>query len=661
MSNRRARRMSQWQLVGWFIAVLVSVNAVAVAVVVAHHKPAASSPSNTPTPTTPVSSAISAAASMGHPVMAFAADRPAARSGAAPCVRVQVLASLENADTVRSLATSYMSRPRDVGGRCVRVDVRAEESGDAEVAAATGFRDEPTAARPTIWLPDSSAWLRIAHRTGGSWIPAAGTSVAEAAVVVAMPAPLATAIGWRARPPSWADVFAAAADPKVWTRLGHPGWGAFKLGKTSPLTSTSGLLALVASFAASDDAWSGLTPAQVQSRSALAKVAKSELATSHYMSTPQQFLYHAREAVQEGSLATFLSAMVVDEKTLWDYNRGIGGSGAMAGTAGMAGMAGMDSTGGTDSTGGMAGMNDPPKMQGAPREKLVAVYPREGVFAADNPAAIMNGNWVSNDQRAAAADFVRYARTSEGQTVVRNSGFRDVTWHASLAEADNGFTARTPHSLATPDAGVLSAVQRNFPAVRKHARVLFLVDVSGSMKDRISRDATKLSAAKLAIANAIRYLGNDDEVGLAAFSNRPHGGLTPGLITAIAPLRTNRSALLAGVRALRPVSQTPLYHAVDSYTAAMLRSYQPDRINAVVVLSDGRNDTEQTETRPQLLSRLAQVHMRAPILVFTCAYGHNADINTLNMIAESTGAHFYDATDPSTVNKVLAHELVTSF
>ena len=640
MSTRRSRWMSRWQLVGWFIAALVSVNTIAVAVVVADHTSAARSSSDALPTTTPVTPASRAAAPVKHPGMVFAADHPAARSGAAPCVQVQVLASLENADTARSLAASYLSRPRDVGGHCVRVEVRAKESGDAEMAAATGFRDEPVAARPTIWLPDSSAWLQIARASGGSSIPAAGTSVAEAAVVVAMPAPLATAIGWRARPPSWADVFAAAADSKVWARLGHPGWGAFQLGKTSPLTSTSGLFGLVASFAASEDAWSGVTPAQVQSRSALAEVARSELATSHYMSTPQQFLYHAREAVQEGSLATFLSAMVVDEKTMWDYNRGLSGDGAMAGMGSMGGM---------------------PKMQRAPREKLVAVYPREGVFTADNPAAIVNGAWVSSGQRAAAADFVRYARTSEGQTVVRTSGFRDVGWHASLAEVDNGFTARAAHILATPDAAVLTAVQRSFPIVRKHARVLFLVDVSGSMRDRISRDATKLSAAKLAIADAIGYLSDDDEVGLAAFSNRPRGGLTPGLVTAIAPLRTNRSALLAGVRALRPVSQTPLYHAVDSFTATMLRSYQPDRINAVVVLSDGRNDTEQTETRPQLVARLAQVHMRAPILIFTCAYGHDADIDTLNMIAESTGGHFYDATDPSTVNQVLAHELVTSF
>jgi Ca-activated chloride channel family protein len=335
--------------------------------------------------------------------------------------------------------------------------------------------------------------------------------------------------------------------------------------------------------------------------------------------------------------------MIMDEKTVWDYNRGVTGSADMSGMS------------------GMGGMNSTPAMQRPPREKLVPIYPRDGVFGADNPATILHGSWVSAQQRAAAADFVRYGRTVEGQTVVRDSGFRDIAWRPSAAEVGGGLATHEPNVVALPEAGVLAAVQRSFPIVRKRARVLFLVDVSGSMGDRITKTVTKLDAAKQAIADAIRYLGSTDEVGLAAFSNRAHGRLSPGLVNPIAPLQSNRSAFLAGVRSLRPLSQTPLYNAVDTFTAGMLKSYQPNKINAIVLLSDGHNATDQTETRPQLLTRLAAVHMRAPILVFTLAYGSDADTATLNLIAEASGAHYYDATDPSTVNKVLAQDLVTSF
>jgi Ca-activated chloride channel family protein len=46
--------------------------------------------------------------------------------------------------------------------------------------------------------------------------------------------------------------------------------------------------------------------------------------------------------------------------------------------------------------------------------------------------------------------------------------------------------------------------------------------------------------------------------------------------------------------------------------------------------------------------------------VFTLAYGKDADIPTLQAIAKLTGAHFYDATDPATIQRVLG-DLVTSF
>ncbi len=638
MTTRRMQQASRWQLCGWLIGALVATNLIAVALVLHRDAPSTPGPAvaalrATAQGRTAVPAPAKKVGSADNSSLRFAADRPNARAGAAPCLSVRVLASLENADMVRGLAASYMSVPRDVDGRCVRIQVAASASGDAEAAAATGFTHMPLGSRPTIWLPDSVAWLRLARRTaGGVLIPSAEASVAESAVVVAMPAPLAAAIGWRTHSPTWSTVLRAAADAGVWARLGHPNWGTFKLGKTSPLTATSGLTALVASFIANHGDWSALTLAEVRSRSLLAKVATSELATSHYMSTPQHFLFHAREAEQQGSVATFLSAMIMDEKTLWDYNRGV---------SGMSDMMGMPSS--------------------PPREKLVPIYPREGVFVADNPAAILSAGWVSTADRAAAADFVRYARTVEGQTVVRHSGYRDLNGHTSTALSRVGFAAPTVHAIQMPDAAVLAAVQRSFPLVRKRARVLFLVDVSGSMSDHITRTVTKLSAAKRAIADALRYFRDTDEVGLAAFSNRPHGRLTPGVLTPVAPLGSNRPAFLAGLRALRPVSETPLYNAVDQFSTAMLKSYQATKINAVVLLSDGHNETDQAETRAQLLARLAVVHKLAPILVFTLAYGHDADTDTLNAIAEATGAHYYDATNPSTVNRVLAQDLVTSF
>ena len=48
------------------------------------------------------------------------------------------------------------------------------------------------------------------------------------------------------------------------------------------------------------------------------------------------------------------------------------------------------------------------------------------------------------------------------------------------------------------------------------------------------------------------------------------------------------------------------------------------------------------------------------VMVFTLAYGEDADAATLQSISSATGAHYYDATDPTKLAEVLG-DLVTSF
>ena len=150
------------------------------------------------------------------------------------------------------------------------------------------------------------------------------TSVGSSNIVLAMPAPLAESIGWDAEPPTWGDVFDSASDADLWSDLGHPEWGAFKLGKTSPMVATSGEAAMFASFGTA--AGVARRPHRRRGRrprGAGRPCASTSSPTSHYMATPEHFLWHARQADDKGSAADFLSAVIVDEKSVWDYNRGI--------------------------------------------------------------------------------------------------------------------------------------------------------------------------------------------------------------------------------------------------------------------------------------------------------------------------------------------------
>jgi Ca-activated chloride channel family protein len=526
------------------------------------------------------------AAPGAHADAALPEDRPAASVGAAPCIPLNVLASLENADMVRSLAAAYTAKPRSVDGKCVSVNVSQEKSGVAATGMAGGFASIPAAERPAVWLPDSTAWLRVAEDRAGSAVRQDGASVARSGIVVAMPASMAKAIGWDTKAPSWAEVFAMSKDPGVWERLGHADWGKFKFGKASPTVSTSGLMGLLASYGVAGGNLKDIQTGQLTQPSVISKVKDGELSTSHYMATPEHFLWHARQADDSGDVSEFLSAVIVDEKSVWDYNRGISSNDGVTKQAGK-----------------------------APREPLLAIYPSDGVLVADNPAVTLTGDWVSSQQRLAADDFLVYARTAQGQEVVK---------------------------------------------VRKRARALFLLDVSGSMGQEIAPGVTRLQGAKNAVTRALDHFTDDDKLGLAAFSHVGDGPLAPGLVSPVAPFKTNKGDLLAELNALQPVAATPLFEAVGQFAAEQAREYNESEINTIVLLSDGKNDSSHPGDLKSLTEQLSHQHHSTPVLVFTLAYGADADTASLRAIAKASGAHFYDATDPNRLEAVLG-DLVTSF
>ncbi len=558
----------------------------------------------------------------------LAQDSPAAVAGSSPCISLNILTSLENAEMVRALAAGYTEKPRSVEGKCVTPAVTQDKTGVAAGKVAAQFPGVPAGDRPAIWLPDSSAWLRIAG-AGGSPVPQEGTSLARSAVVVAMPGTMAKALGWDSKPPSWSEVFRMADDQDVWERLGHGDWGKFKFGKASPLVSTSGLMALAASYGAAGGSPGGLDDMDLDAPSLVEKVRAVELGTSHYMATPEHFLWHAREADEAGKVSEFLSAVIVDEKSVWDYNRGV------------------------VSEDGVTKQSGP-----APKEPLSAIYPHDGVHVADNPAVVLDGDWVGSQQRLAAEDFLAFAVTEQGQNVVKASGYRTIQGKLDTGVAGTGRYAEALQPLPLPRAEALVAMQDSFPAVRKRARALFLLDVSESMVQEPG--VTKLQRAKDAVRKALDHFTGDDEIGLAAFSHVGDGPLQPGVVSPVAPFRTNKEDLIAKLNGLQAVDATPLFEAVSRFSGDQAKEYKDTFINTIVLLSDGKNDSTHPGDLSGLSQQLSHQNHSTPVLVFTLAYGPDADVPTLLEIARASGAHYYDATDPNRLEEVLG-ELVTSF
>jgi Ca-activated chloride channel family protein len=133
-------------------------------------------------------------------------------------------------------------------------------------------------------------------------------------------------------------------------------------------------------------------------------------------------------------------------------------------------------------------------------------------------------------------------------------------------------------------------------------------------------------------------------------------------VSPVSDIGASRDGFLGALGGITSMGDTPLYQAVDTFAAQQAASWSSDHINAIVLLSDGENDAPNAPTigAEQMLANLKDMHHATPVLIFTLAYGADADVATLQSISSATGAHYYDATDPSKLEAVLG-DLVTSF
>ena len=112
-------------------------------------------------------------------------------------------------------------------------------------ALSNGWDENADGPQPVVWSPASSAWGAILDQQladkGQPAMANQGTPFMNTPLVIAMPKPMAEALGWPDKPLGWSDIFSLATSSQGWAAYGHPEWGAFKLGKTNPNFSTSGL------------------------------------------------------------------------------------------------------------------------------------------------------------------------------------------------------------------------------------------------------------------------------------------------------------------------------------------------------------------------------------------------------------------------------------
>jgi Ca-activated chloride channel family protein len=557
------------------------------------------------------------------------------------CIVVDMAVSSEKIDLLTDLAREFNgSDAAQVDGTCVFVRPASKASGAAMQLLADGWQDEQAEGpRPVIWSPASSAWGAILNQlrrdAGQPEMVGEGRPFMLTPLVIAMPQPMADALGYPDTPIGWADILELARSDEGWGAYGHPEWGPFRLGKTNPNYSTSGLSALIAQTYAATGSTDELTTEALARPEVQQFATDIESAVVHYGDTTLTFLNNLARNDTRGTALTYASAVAVEEVSLINYNRG-----------------------------NPDGVLDAGEELIEPKIPLVAIYPEEGTLFSDNPFFVVDADWVTPEQRTAAGLFEDFVQRPENQRRVLEFGFRPGNPEVAVGEPISPALGVDPDqpqtTLEVPDPAVLVELLQRWETQRKSARVLLVLDVSGSMGDPAgSGEATKLELAVQAVTDSLDQFQDRDEVGLRIFSTEIEG---PGSsadqldLVEVAPIGGQRDELRNRLAGLTPVLGTPLYDVTASSYDQMTAGYEGERINAIVLLTDGRNDDPDGELDlPALLDRLtagSEGQQSQPVRIFPIAYGSDADLATLQQIAEATNAAVYDASDPTSISKV---------
>jgi Ca-activated chloride channel family protein len=313
------------------------------------------------------------------------------------------------------------------------------------------------------------------------------------------------------------------------------------------------------------------------------------------------------------------------------------------------------------------GVLDPGEEVRPPRVPLVAVYPKEGTIFSDNPLFILDAPWVTPALADAAEAFQAFVLEPDNQQVALQHNFRPANPAVPIGaplDAASGVDADEPQTLLqVPTPPVMVELLDNWAVQRKEARVLLVVDVSGSMKEAADPPdrATKLQLAQEAATGALDDFKPTDDVGLRVFSTGlgPDGDsfwLDP---VPLAPMAGNGDALRQQLAGLYPTNGTPLYDVARGSFDALYETYDPTRINAVVLLTDGRNDDGAMEDDLAQLADAVTALQRGsmgehgrPVRLFTIGYGADADLAVLRQLAQATNGASYNASDPRSIEKV---------
>ncbi|MEV7008068.1 substrate-binding and VWA domain-containing protein [Streptosporangium sp. NPDC051022] len=513
-------------------------------------------------------------------------------------IALRITASPDVQPAVSRIAERFTRAAHEVDGRCVAVTVT--KGVPATVASGLGGNGGEVGAMD-VWIPDSSLWV-TGLRAKNPQAPAPGPSVARSPIVLAAPASAVPELRRDLGGASWKGMLGAANV----TGADSPGRRVRALA-LDPSLNAAGLGALLAA--------SGTATAS--------GVGQEELV---------------------GALKTLAGSTVRDQDALL-ASLGVKGRRVPIGVASEQGVWAFDSV-------------------KKPRDPIVPLYPAEGTIDLDYPLVITTGDATA---RRAAQAFQEELGTQAAGKDLRDQGFRTPDGEGGAAlSGTGGFQAKAPRTLPTPDAGTVAKLSQSWSRLNLGTRLLTLLDVSGTMALPVpGTGLTRMQAITRIATEGIKLFPAKSEIGVWEFSTHLDGrGLDYRELVSVGPLTENLDGVLrkdlitrrlAATKA-RETGDTGLNDTLAAAYKRMTEEYQGDKINTVVILTDGagNDDPDGGISNQEILRILKQrYNPERPVSVLIIAFGPDAPKGKRQMdaLARATGGDAYIAKDIGEVRR----------
>ena len=499
-----------------------------------------------------------------------------------------------------ALAEVAAAQDEKLGGTpetCYQLQVLSQEA-SAVADRLTGLQP---GSQPDVWVPDSTFWLRRARAGGAIDLPEAGASLATSPVVLAVAEPAARRLGWPERSLTWPDVLGAS-----------PTANALKVGLPDPARSPVGLSTLLGVRAVTGNGPQGAA-AQVA-----AQVAALRRLSPNVTAGAAELFDKLPPAYDPGAMDTAVTAFPSSEQAVLRHN----------------------------ST--------------TPGQRLVPVYALPGVPALDYPYVVLST--ATGIERTGAERFLDSLLDRAVEATLQVRGLRTPQGEAG-ADFPGSETDRPTvvPEVPLPDQDTVDDVLRVWSGVNLSARILTVVDVSGSMGAQVP--GTGRSRAQVTAEAAKQGLGlfkPTTDMGLWVFSNNLDGERDYRELAPIAPLSTEREHLIALADQLVPLvgGKTNLYDTLLAAYKTVLQGWDAARLNVVVVLTDGRDDDVSSVSRQQLVDELTALQdPKRPTRIIFVGIGPDVDAAELDQIATITGGRAFTTPDPAGIRDVFAQGL----